>query len=70
MKINSLASLRQASDRLEYKLKIDKGKLKTDFQLLKFQIIEYALKEIIGLFKKSPDKEEKPAPAKEKNREK
>ena len=60
MKINNLAGLRRETDRLEYKLKVDKSKLKTDFQLLRFQIIEYALKEVVGLFKKSPEKEEKP----------
>lgn len=60
MKINNLAGLRRETDRLEYKLKVDKSKLKTDFQLLRFQIIEYALKEVIGLFKKSPEKEENP----------
>ena len=57
MKINSLASLRRETERLEYKLKVDKSKVKTDFQLLRFQFIEYALKEIIGLFRKSPDKD-------------
>ena len=60
MKINNLAGLRRETERLEYKLKVDKSKLKTDFQLLRFQIIEYALKEVVGLFKKSPEKEENP----------
>ena len=63
MKINNLAGLRRETERLEYKLKVDKSKLKTDFQLLRFQIIEYALKEVVGLFKKSPEKEEKPQSA-------
>ena len=66
MKINNLVSLRRETERLEYKLKVDKSKLKTDFQLLRFQIIEYALKEVIGLFRKSPVEKEKPAPAKKK----
>ena len=65
MKINNLASLRRETERLEYKLKIDKSKLKTDFQLLRFQIIEYALKEVIGLFRRSPA--EKPVPEKKKS---
>ena len=59
MKINSLASLRRETERLEYKIKVDKSKLKTDFQLLRFQIIEYAFKELLGLFKKSPAREDK-----------
>jgi len=67
MKINNLAGLRRETERLEYKLKIDKSKLKTDFQLLRFQIIEYALKEVVGLFKKSPEKEEKPQSAENKS---
>lgn len=53
MKINNLSSLRRETERLEYKLKVDKSKIKTELQLLRFQIIEYALKEVIGLFKKS-----------------
>lgn len=64
MKINNLASLRRETERLEYKLKVDMSKLKTDFQLLRFQVIEYALKEVIGLFKKTSSKEEKSGSAK------
>ena len=67
MKINSLAGLRRETERLEYKLKVDKNKLKTDFQLLRFQIIEYALKEVIGLFRKSTEKEKEPQPVKKKS---
>ena len=61
MKINNLANLRRETERLEYKLKIDKSKLKTEFQLLRFQIIEFALREVIGLFKKSDREVEKPS---------
>jgi hypothetical protein len=57
MKINNLASLRQETERLEYKVKVDVSKLKTDFQLLRYQLLEFAIKEIAGLFKKSEDKE-------------
>ena len=60
MKINNLASLRRETEQLEYKLKLDKSKLKTEFRLLRFQIIEYALKEVIGLFKKSPTRKDEP----------
>jgi hypothetical protein len=64
MKINNLASLRRETERLEYKLKVDKSKLKTDFQLLRFRIFEYAMKEVLGIFKrKSGDKK----PSSEKN---
>ena len=70
MKINNLASLRRETERLEYKMKVDKSKLKTDFQLLRFQIIEYALKEVIGLFRRSPSTEEKQAPTNKKSTKK
>jgi hypothetical protein len=56
MKISNLASLRQETERLEYKLKADISKLKTEFQLLRYQLIELAIREIAGLFKKSADK--------------
>lgn len=59
MKINSLSGLRRETERLEYKLKVDKSKIKTELQLLRFHIIEYALKEVIGLFKKSAKEAEK-----------
>ncbi|MEE9461855.1 MAG: hypothetical protein V3V53_08490 [Bacteroidales bacterium] len=57
MKINNLASLRRETERLEYKVKVDVRKLKTDFQLLRYQLLESAIKEVVGLFKKSEDKE-------------
>jgi hypothetical protein len=57
MKINNLASLRRETERLEYKVKVDVSKLKTDFQLLRYQFLEFAIKEIVGLFKKPADKE-------------
>jgi len=57
MKINNLASLRRQTERLEYKLKVDIGKLKTDIRLLRYQLIEFAIREIVGLFKKPDDKE-------------
>jgi hypothetical protein len=57
MKINNLASLRRETERLEYKVKVDVSKLKTDFQLLRYQFIEFAIKEVVGLFKKSEGKE-------------
>jgi hypothetical protein len=56
MKINNLASLRRETERLEYKTKVDISKLKTDFQLLRYQLVEFAIKEVVGLFKKSEDK--------------
>jgi hypothetical protein len=65
MKINNLAGLRRETERLEYKLKVDKSKLKTDFQLLRFQILGYALKEVIGLFRRSPSDKEETIPEKE-----
>jgi hypothetical protein len=57
MKINNLASLRRETERLEYKVKVDISKLKTDFQLLRYQLIEFTIKEVVGIFKKSEDKE-------------
>jgi len=57
MKINNLASLRRETERIEYKVKVDISKLKTDFQLLRYQLIEFTIKEVVGLFKKSADKE-------------
>jgi hypothetical protein len=57
MKINNLASLRRETERLEYKVKVDISKLKTDFQLFRYQLIEFSIKEVAGLFKKSADKE-------------
>ena len=57
MKINNLASLRRETERLEYKVKVDTGKLKTDFQLLRYQLIEFAIREVAGLFKKSAEKD-------------
>jgi hypothetical protein len=57
MKINNLASLRRETERLDYKVKVDISKLKTDFQLLRYQLIEFTIKEVVGIFKKSEDKE-------------
>ena len=57
MKINDLASLRRETQRLEYKIKVDISKLKTDFQLLRYQLIEFTITEVLGLFKKSAEKE-------------
>jgi len=57
MKINNLASLRRETERLEYKVKVDISKMKTDFQLLRYQLIEFTFKEVLGLFKKSDNKE-------------
>jgi len=59
MKINNLASLRRETERLEYKVKVDISKMKTDFQLLRYQLIEFGIKEVVGLFKKSDNKEKK-----------
>ena len=59
MKINNLASLRRETERLEYKIKVDVSKLKSEFQLLRYQLIELAVKEVAGLFRKSTDKEKK-----------
>ena len=58
MKINNLASLRRETERLEYKVKVDISKLKTDFQLFRYQLIEFTIKEVLGLFKKSDNKDE------------
>jgi hypothetical protein len=58
MKINNLASLRRETERLEYKVKVDVSKLKTDFQLLRYQLLEFTIKEIIDLFKKAEDRTE------------
>jgi len=57
MKINNLASLRRETERLEYKVKVDISKLKTDCTLLRYQLIEFSIKEVVGLFKKSSDEE-------------
>ena len=57
MKINNLAGLRRETERLEYKVKVDMSKMKTDFQLLRYQLIEFSIKEVVGLFKKSDNKE-------------
>jgi hypothetical protein len=57
-KIHNLASLRQETERLQYKLKVDTSKLKTEFQLLRYQLLETAIREVVGLFKKSGDKAE------------
>ena len=50
MKINNLASLRRETERLEYKLEIDISKLKTDFQLLRYSLLDSLMKELFGLF--------------------
>ena len=57
MKINNLANLRRETERLEYKTKVDISKLKTDLQLLRYQLIEFTIQEVLGLFKKSAEKE-------------
>ena len=57
MKINNLASLRRETERLEYKIKVDASKLKSEFQLLRYQLIELVIKEVAGLFKKSTGKD-------------
>jgi hypothetical protein len=59
MKIHNLASLRRETERLEYKLKVDTGKLKTEFQLLRYQLLEFTIREILGLFKNPEDKTKK-----------
>lgn len=58
MKIDNLAALRQETERLEYKIKVDSSKLKTEFQLLRYEIIEWTIREIAGLFKRSGEKAE------------
>jgi hypothetical protein len=70
MKINNLTSLRRETERLEYKLKVDKSKLKTDIKLLRFNIFEYVLREVLSIFKKSPAKKVKPGPKEKKTAEK
>lgn len=57
MKIHNLASLRRETERLEYKVKVDVSKLRKELQLLRYQLLECVLREILGLFKKSEGKE-------------
>ena len=57
MKINNLASLRRETERLEYKIRVDASKLKTDFQLLRYELMEQGIKAVAGLFKKTENKQ-------------
>ena len=56
MKITDLRSLRAEKERLEYKLLIGKEKLNSDLKLLKYHLIEDALKSVNGLFKPKTNK--------------
>lgn len=56
MKINNLKSLRIETDHLNYKLKVDKEKIITEIKLLRYHFIEYALKEVVRLFKRDTKK--------------
>ena len=55
MKINNLESLRMETDRLRYKRKVDREKFVTELKLLRFHLMEFLVKEVIGLFKSDKD---------------
>ena len=55
MKINSLESLRMETERLRYKRKVDREKFVTELKLLRFQFIEFTVKEVIGIFRPEKD---------------
>jgi len=58
MKINDLKSLRIETERLQYKIKVDKELLITETKLLKYRLFEDALKALTALFKRDVKKEE------------
>ena len=51
MKINNLKSLRMETDRLRYKIRVDREKFATELKLLRFHMIEFVITEIVRLFK-------------------
>ena len=60
MKINNLSKLRMETDRLKYKIQVDKEKLVTELKLLRFHLFEFVIKEVIGLFKGDTREKESP----------
>ena len=58
MKITSLKSLQMETERIRFKIKMDKEKIVTDVKLLKYQLIEHTIKEVATLFKGEKHKEE------------
>ena len=58
MKINSLKSLKMETERIRFKIQMDKDKIVTEIKLLRYQLIEQVIKEVAGLFKSDTGKEE------------
>ena len=58
MKITSLKSLKMETERMRFKIRMDKDKIVTEVKLLKYHLIEQAVKEVAGLFKGEKHKEE------------
>ena len=58
MKITSLKSLKMETERIRFKVRMDKEKIVTELKLLKYHLIEQAIKEVSGLFKGETRKEE------------
>lgn len=58
MKINSLKSLKMETERIRFKVQMDKEKIVTEIKLLRYQLIEQAIKEVAGLFKSDTGKED------------
>lgn len=58
MKITSLKSLKMETERMRFKIRMDKDKIVTEVKLLKYHLIEQAVKEVAVLFKGEKRKEE------------
>lgn len=64
MKITSLKSLRMETERMRFKIRMDKEKIVTEVKLLRYRLFEHAVKEVAGLFKGEKRKEESQKPVK------
>ena len=67
MKITSLKSLRMETERMRFKIRMDKEKIVTEVKLLRYRLFEHAVKEVAGFFKGEKRKEESKLKAKIRN---
>ena len=58
MKITSLKSLKMETERIRFKVRMDKEKIVTELKLLRYHLIEQIMKEVAGLFKSDTGKED------------
>jgi hypothetical protein len=65
----NMQGLKQEKENVNEKLDLSKEKIKSDFQLLKYSLLDSLLKDFLGLFaRKNKTSKKKPAPAKAKKK--